>query len=402
MKPTVIGGASVTQEPTLFPAPAVSKGALAVPPLSTNALIASSNAIGDSLTFSLIETIPLRDIATMQGEVEAALTRTLDSFLARITQVQNPRIFELIKKLGRHVDEQKLPVLADRILNGKPSFVSRIFSLRSKEARENALAAAWEETRDLARGTTKTLVDVLNDLDIQLKAEQRKVDSEIITMEKLIEAYRERYTEYAAAVRFMRAFLEESRARVEAYRATVDVSDPVQKMNMDELDAKLIALESRTLALDGMMTRLPADQIVIRQLQDAAISTLQETTTTATSRFASIKMTLLALHAAMGIKDVQVLAQQGAELDAALASVRGKLVKDVVTQAVNAPGDNRIAQARQITQIVTETRDLMNIVEQGRLSNQQKFADARRMFADAREHLLAIGQSVNPGVQRNY
>ncbi|MDN5750920.1 MAG: HAD family hydrolase, partial [Pseudonocardia sp.] len=51
-----------------------------------------------------------------------------------------------------------------------------------------------------------------------------------------------------------------------------------------ELQDKLRLLESRALALEGTYTRLPADQMVIQQIEQAGVATLQETATTVASR----------------------------------------------------------------------------------------------------------------------
>ena len=181
-----------------------------------------------------------------------------------------------------------------------------------------------------------------------------------------------------------------------------DPNNPVQKAELDDLYDKFQALESRALALEGTLSRLPADQLVIRQLQNAGITTLQETSTTAASRFASIKMTLLTIHGALVTKGVQQLADQGAALDANLATVRATLMRDVVTRAANAPGDNRLAQAEQLRGIVSETTALVDIIEQARMGNVQKFGQARQMFAQARQEMLALGQQIRPDRQLSY
>ena len=58
-------------------------------------------------------------------------------------------------------------------------------------------------------------------------------------------------------------------------------------------------------------------------LENAGLSTLQETMTTAAGRFASIKMTLLTIHGALVTQGVQRLAEQGAALDANLLAIFG-------------------------------------------------------------------------------
>jgi len=71
-------------------------------------------------------------------------------------------------------------------------------------------------------------------------------------------------------------------------------------------------------------------------------------------------------------------------------------MKDVVQKAANAPGDNRLAQANQLSAIVNDTRELVAVAQQGREANAQKFKQARELMATARQNLLTLGKEVNP------
>lgn len=402
MKPTVIGGDTQTRRQTTR----MVADLMAVQDLPAAFPVALSpeqmRIVEKDLGVADFVTMPLREIATLGNEAEVALHRTLDSFLSKIDQFENPRLFKLVAELKEKVDQQELPALADRILNGRPSGWDRLRGMFSKKALAKAMDQVWEDTKRLASGKTKTLVDLVNTMDRELRTEQSKLEGEIRNMEQLKGAYRDRYSDFVVTVAFMSAFLEKAKMEVQMAEQATDPNNPVQKAELDDLRDKFQALESRALALEGTLSRLPADQLVIRQLQNAGITTLQETSTTAASRFASIKTTLLALHGALVTKSVQQLADQGAALDANLATVRGTLMRDVVTRAVNAPGDNRLAQAEQLSGIVSETTALVGIIEQARMGNAQKFGQARQMFAQARKEMLALGQQIRPDRQLNY
>lgn len=348
------------------------------------------------------ETLPTREIVSLGSDVEAGLHRTLDGFLARIDQGNDPQIFKLIAGLKDAVAREDLPALAQRILNPEPGLLSKFTGLFSKDAAAKALAALWDETRRIALGKTKTLVDVVQKMDLELRQEQQKLGAEIRALEQLKDAYRARFDEFVVTTAFMNLFLERSRAWLLDKEQHSLPNNPQDAAALAEFKDKLQALESRALALEGTLSRLPADQLVIRQLQNAAIATLQETTTTASARFASIKMTLLTLHGTLVTKSVQQLAEQGAALDQNLASVRSALTREVVSTAAHAPGDNRLAQAQQLQAIVADTAQLMQLVEQARASNQQKFAQARALFAQARQDMLAVGQTLRPDQPLRY
>lgn len=361
------------------------------------ALNAEQTAVAtQNLQTSSLHTMSRSAVATLCEEAYVGLHRTLDGFLSRIDTLENPRIFKLVAELKEKVDQQELPALADRILNGKPGVWDRFVGLFNKKALAKAMDTVWEETRRIATGKTKTLVDLTATMERELNTEKQKLEAEIRSMEQLKDAYRERYSDFIVAVAFASAFLEKAKAEVQSFEQTLPPGDMLKNADLVDLKDKLQALESRALALEGTLSRLPADQLTIRQIQNAGITTLQETSTTAAGRFASIKMTLLTIHGAMVTKGVQNLAAQGAALDANLMAVRGQLMRDVVTTAANAPGDNRLAQAAQIQEVVKETAALVTIVEQARSTNAQKFAQARETFEQARKDMLALGQQIRP------
>jgi hypothetical protein len=379
---------------TTTPAPSMALSLPACFPVALSA--AQQQLVAHNLASTDFATVTTQGIVTLGSDTEVALHRTLDGFLSKIDQDSDPKIFKLIASLKDAVAKEDLPALAQRIINPQPTFLNKLAGLFNKNALAKALADAWEETRRLAMGKTKILVDVVQKMDGELRIEQQKLDAEIQSLEQLKDAYRERYGDFVVTVAFLSSFLAQSKDLVAQQEQLVQPNNPQSAAHITELKDKLQALESRALALEGTLTRLPSDQLVIRQLQNAAISTLQETTTTAASRFASIKMTLLTIHGALVTKSVQQLAAQGAALDANLVGVRAVLMKEVVGQAANAPGDNRLAQAQQLQGIVADTAQLVQLVENARADNQRKFAEARELFAKARQDMLALGQQLRP------
>jgi HPt (histidine-containing phosphotransfer) domain-containing protein len=157
-----------------------------------------------------------------------------------------------------------------------------------------------------------------------------------------------------------------------------------------EFEGKLQLLESRALALEGVYCRLPADQLVIQQIEQAGVATLQETATTAASRFANIKMTLLTLHGALAVKGVQRLSLASAQLDKQLTEMRGVLMRDVVQAASNAPAENRLAQVEQLRTVIAETKAINDIVQKAKFETKTKFETARIAFTAARQELATI------------
>jgi hypothetical protein len=347
--------------------------------------------IRSQLASSSLAAISQMDIAKVGSEAEAELHHTLGSFLDRIEKGEQPRIFTLVKRLSEAVDEQQLPALADEILNAKPTLWERIVGAFSRKSLSRALQRAYEEIRLRAAGKTRTLNDLMKGMERELEQEQRRLEGELRAQEELKESYRQHFVNFAVVVAFMTSWLD--KARTEVQQAIAAGADTATQRALAD---KLQALESRTIALENTLTRLPSDQLTIRMLENAGLATLQETTTTASGRFASIKMTLLTIHGALVTQGVQRLAEQGAALDANLLAVRSTLMKDVVGKAANAPGDNRLAEANGLKKIVAETRELVQIVDNAAQANRQKFDAARAITQDARKELAALGATIRP------
>jgi hypothetical protein len=351
----------------------------------------SSQILQEAEGFTL-RAVHLSDIPQLGSEVETSLHRVLGQFLDRIERAEQPRIFRLVGALGEAVEAEKLGELADRILNAKPSFMEKVVGFFNRKALTKAMSRAFEEVRLLASGKSKKLSDLIADMEQELRQEQSRLSTEIQALEQLKQQYQLKFVEFGMAVALMYTLLERGRAEL----ALAEQAPITDAHVVADLRDRLQALESRTLALEGLLTRLPSDQLVIRQLQNAGISTLQETSTTAAARFASIKMTLLTLHSALVTQGVQRLAQQGADLDQNLMAVRSKLMKDVVEKAASAPGDNRLAQARQLQAIVADSRSMVELVEQARTKNEQSFQQARAVFAQMRQEMVSLGTVIRP------
>lgn len=335
--------------------------------------------------------IPAGDIVRIGFEAESALQRTLDGFLARLDKNTAGKVFELFGKLQKGVADTNLPALLVKIKDDKPGMLGGLMArVRGKSAQDLA-REGFEETRKLITGKTKTLADVMVQLESQLQSEMASLFSELSTLDQLKISYRDQLRDFALAAAIAQAFLIKSQAYIESQRAIVAQSgDPMALARFQEMENKLQLLESRSLALEGVYTRLPADQMVIQQIQSAGIATLQETATTAASRFSSIKMTLLALHGAFAVRGVQQLAASQANLDQQLVAMRGQLMNEVVATSANAAGENRLAQAQQIETIIAQTQEVNAIVSQARKDNEVKFAQARESFVRARQTLATI------------
>lgn len=402
MKPTAIATATATDALPVVPP---SQGATAGLEIATskaqnqtcsivlrNDQITTADTALSKLSFHSIKPA---EIALIGHEAEVALTQTLDSFLSGITRFKNPGLFALFDRLQDGVANAKLTDLLKRVQSGKLGWRARVRGLFSKKALAHAAQAAYQSTCDLVSGHTNTLSGVMQGLERELTTAMTSLLAELQAFDALQATYKLRIDEFAIAAAVTQAFVIKSRTEVEQRRTEIaGTNDPMVRAEFEEMEQKLALLESRALALEGVYSKLPADRMVIQQIESAGVQTLQETATTATTRFSSIKTTLIALHGALQVKGVQQLTAQHAALDRQLAEMRTVLMKEVVTTAANTPGDNRLTQATQLKELIKLTGEIQSMVSNARKENAAKFTTAQQMFADARRELTTL--SVQP------
>ncbi|WP_144630474.1 hypothetical protein [Bordetella genomosp. 13] len=335
----------------------------------------------------------LQDLALLGQEPTHALNRTLDGFLDRVNKAENPQLFQLVDTLSEEIAKERIGELAEQILAAKPSLWHRFLGLFSKKALQRGLDVAYEELGRIARNKSKSLSDLVQDRERTLKAEMQRLSAEVQAMEAIKNQYREAFNTFAVEVLFLHNALLKAQAQAPALLAAAQDDTMAQQ----DIQDKLQALESNALSREAMMTRLPAEQLVIRQIQNAGISTMQELAVTMGDRFASIRMTLLAIHGANLVRNVQRLGQANANLDNQLQEARAKLMNAVVSSAATAPGDNRLEQANNLKRVVADTQALHTLVQQARQANRAKFDEARQAMSQVRQDLLSLGQQIQPG-----
>lgn len=388
MKPTTIGSSPrlLTGVPLQGTVPAI--------PINTGAIVLSELQVQEAekmlaaLDFRAMQS---GEVIRIGLEAEQALQRTLDGFLARFDKNSAAAVFALFGRLEQGVEDADLPEILDKLQNGgKKGFLSSLLGRFRGKRPEEVAAEFLTEIGDLITGRTKTLADRMMKLEGELSGEMQKLFGELQALDALKQSYGAHFSDFTVAAAVAHAFLDKARAYVADEEAQLNPADPVAQTRMVEFKDKLQLIESRALALEGTYTRLPADQLVIQQIEQAGIATLQETATTVASRFASIKMTLLSIHGAFAVKSVQQLADRQAKLDKQLTEMRGRALKDIAVTAAQAPGDNRLAQAQQIEQIIATTSEIHGLVAAARKSTEEKFEQARQKFAAARQELAAL------------
>jgi hypothetical protein len=368
-----------------------------VTPFETGAIVLKPEQVPDAeKALAALDFASMRsgDVIKIGLDAETSLQRTLDGFLARLDKRTAAKVFDLFGRLEKGVEDAKLPEVLEQVQSGeKPGLLGAILGKLRGKGRDEVAEELLAEIGDLVAGRTKTLADEMNLLEGQLESEMQKLFEELKALDTLKESYGTHFGEFTIAAGVARAFLAKAGTYVAAEQAKLNPADVAEQARVQELQDKLRLLESRALALEGTYTRLPADRLVIQQIEQAGVATLQETATTVASRFASIKMTLLSINGAFAVKSVQQVANRQAKLDRQLTDIRGRALKDVAVSAAQAPGENRLAQAEQIEQIIATTKEIHGLVEIAKQATEEKFELAREKFAAARQELASLAQT---------
>jgi hypothetical protein len=395
--PTIIGQQSAPTPMTPMQQPvATSPVAVASQPIDYGAIVLTpQQAVVAEQKLNQLDfaTIPAANIVKIGFEEEQRLQQTLDGFLARLDKKNAGKVFELFKRLDKGVDDAKLPEIVKKIEEGeKTGFFSGLAARFGFKNADEMAREAQEKIAELITGRTKTLSDVMSDLERDLQGEMVSLFNELSALNQLKTTYSAHFADFTVAAAVARAFLQRGQQVVAAmeqqFQATPN--DAVLQAQLQELKSKLRLVESRALALEGAYTRLPADQMVIQQIENAGITTLQETATTMSSRLGSIKMTLLTIHGAFEVRNLQQINARHPKMDAQLTSIRGTLLKEAATAAAAQPGINRLEQARQIQEIITQTKEIHALVAAAERKTDQDFEQARQSFAAARKELASL------------
>lgn len=348
----------------------------------------------ESLTSEIIlHQITPAEIVQFGFSAEKGLQDTLDGFLSKLDRGSSDQVFKLFERLEKGVEDANLPDVLKKIQNTKPSLMARILGVFRGKNYKQISQEAYEKIKDLLSGKTQTLAYHVNQLEKDLYNSIQKLNTELQSLDQLKKSYHLHMEKFGVVAAAAEVGLNRAKAYLEAEikeNADAAQDNPVIQSRLQELQHKYQLLESRALSLVGAYMRLPADHVIIQQIEQAGIATLQETTITASSRFASIKTTLLAVNGAFNVKSVQQIADRQAKMDQQLQMVRSQITKEIVNTAYSAPGDNRLEQASQIEKIIADAREIKELVKKAQGVNEEKFRTARARFEEVRKQLSSL------------
>ena len=335
-----------------------------------------------------IEELTPAEIVQIGFPAEQALQQTLDGFLARLDKNSSHHVFLLFDQLEKGVKDADLQEVLRKIQNTKPTFFRRLIGFFKGKSLSRISKETYDAVKDLLSGKTQTLAYEVNKIEKELAHHMHKLNDELTTMQELKESYHDHMTNFGTMAVASQRVLEMAKDHLTVLeREHLANENPILTAKLQDFTQKVQLLESRTLSLVGAFTRLPADHIIIQQIEQAGVATLQETTITASSRFASIKTTLLAINGAFNVKNVQQMAQKQALMAQQLQQIRSQLTKEIVNTAITNPGDNRLEQVAQIEKIIQDAKEIRELIKTAQEINESKFRTVREKFETLRNQL---------------
>jgi hypothetical protein len=335
-----------------------------------------------------IEELTPADIVQIGFPAEKALQQILDGFLARLDKNASHQVFQLFEQLEKGVKDANLQEVLNKIQDTQPTFFRKLMGYLKGKSLSQITRETFEGIKDVLSGKTQTLAYEVNKIEKELFHHMQRLNDELRTMEALKDSYHLHMHNFGTMAVASQHILEKAKAHLLVLEnESRSNENPILIAQLQDFQQKVQLLESRTLSLVGAFTRLPADHIIIQQIEQAGVATLQETTITASSRFASIKTTLLAINGAFNVKNVQHMAQKQAVMDQQLQQIRSQLTKEIVTTAIASPGDNRLEQVAQIEKIIQDAKDIRELIKTAQEVNDSKFRTARDKFEMLRNQL---------------
>ncbi len=335
-----------------------------------------------------IETLTSADIVQIGFEAEKGLQQTLDGFLSRLDRTSSNQVFLLFDQLEKGVKDANLQEVLRKVQNSKPSLLRRFLGLLKGKSMKQITRETYDGIKDFISGKTQTLAYEVNKIEKDLSRQVHKLNDELGTLDELKASYHEHMIRFGIMAMASEFVLDKARKHLELMeRENLTRDNQTLEAKCQYMRQKVQLLESRSLSLIGGYTRLPADHIIIQQIEQAGVATLQETTITASSRFASIKTTLLAINGVFSVKSVQQVGQNQAMMDNQLQQIRSQLTKEIVTTAIASPGDNRLEQVAQIEKIIHDAKEIRALIQSAQRINDEKFGTARSKFEALRNQL---------------
>lgn len=326
------------------------------------------------------------DLKTLSTQGEAsykALNRTLDSYLQDVTQASQPQFFKLVDALSDEVEKQKLGEVAHAILTAKPSLADRFIGLFNRRHLRNATDKVFETLGNAAKLRTKSLADLVNAKEREMDADLQHLAARMTALSTVKVQLRDSFYAFGEDTARLYGLLAVAEAQLPHLLAASSRDLVAQK----DLEDKVQALKSLAIARETMLTRLPAEALVMRAIENAGYSTLREVATDTRQQFAEVRLGLLKVNAAFEVKSVQRAHESTARLAKNLQDLSMELGTEVAVRAEQLPGENRLANAKHLQDFIQTFQSWSAKTAEARKKSDLEMAESVQVLSQVRNDL---------------
>ncbi len=339
-----------------------------------------------------IEKMTLLEVSTMCQGTEKALSDSFNPFLEAINKFQNPAIFKYMNTLTKEIKDSDFPKLISDMEKVELSTFDKVINFFRSKSADEIKHEMIQELMNTLGIKTKNMSQVIGKMETDVQKDLQNV----MTQVQVLEQSKANYQSFMHQFALETAFVFNALKKCEAEYAQLQVTAADDTGRLREYNTKLQALNSRELTIEGIMTDIPAQQMAIKQIQEACILSLSEISSNMWQQFCKIKGTLIQLNANMILKDVQQGAAARDNLEANLNELNRRIGTENMKVASTMAGKNRLKQANSITETLQHVAMLEQISRDGEAQNKQNFQEAANILAMNRQEALRLGLITQP------
>lgn len=327
-----------------------------------------------------------QQVVLFGSDRQKAAAQVLDGILTEVTKGNSPVLFELFKQLSKGMDEADLPALEGQIRESlnKKWWHSILDTLKLSSVAKR-IESANDKIGSLLTSKSASLLTVITQMRTKIEGEVQALITDGQRLHKLAAQFRSDITEFTILVEAAHQILADGEKELALKNSEAKLSgDPLKVEDAKLFEQRVELFRSRTVVLETILARAPVELESIRLTQGAALTTLAETASGATSEFAQIESTLIKLATAHRISSVQAINDERRKLRDQLEGYGTTLLGNAATNAAKSLGENRVKDAEKLLQFATSIESITKKVSDEQKQNVQRYADARAKLAEVK------------------
>lgn len=348
--------------------------------------------INERLECFPLNSLTISQIIALGTQTQQKLGTSLSELLSEVSKNKNPVLYETFKRLKDGVTEANLDELEKKVRQSEEddviSKISRFIGLSDPAKKAQKLV---EELREMLSKKSKTLLDLVKDMEIEAGNNTLEMLSNLETLERLANAYLDVIDEFHIDVETSYALLNKAKKYEEVMKMEANKTGDAKQISSAQSFGQLVVqIENRSLTLKQAYEKIPANLKIVEMAKGAAGSSLAEIANNLVQQFNDIKTALITWNIMINIQESQVAEEQRQEIAKMLSKHQVTVLDRVVTTAEATPYQRRLDEAKLFMEIVNSLEALNSKVEEIRKVGQEKFTEAEKILKEAHKKLAKV------------